>query len=46
VLRGHTSGQAGMLYEFSHRLWLGLTLGTNAIENDYLLTLRWAFGKQ
>lgn len=46
ALHGHTSGQLGMLYEFTHKLWIGLTLGTNALENDYLLTLRWTFGKQ
>lgn len=46
ALDGHTSGRLGMLYQFHSRLWVGLTLGTNAIENDYLLTLRWMFGKQ
>ena len=43
VVDGHTSGEIGMLYRLHPRLWLGLTLGTNALENDYLLTLRWTF---
>lgn len=45
VLNGHSSGSIGMLYQFHPRLWLGLTLGTNAMENDYLLTLRWTFNQ-
>lgn len=43
ALDGHLSGQLGLLYEFHPRLWIGLTLGTSALENDYLLTLRWTF---
>lgn len=46
VLAGHTSGQLDLFYGFSHRLWLGLTLGTNSMENAYSLTFRWTFGKQ
>lgn len=43
ALDGHTTGQLGMLYEVYRKLWLGFTLGTSGIENDYLLTLRWTF---
>ncbi|HSN17449.1 MAG TPA: hypothetical protein VLV87_04500 [Gammaproteobacteria bacterium] len=46
ALDSHTSGQIGMFYQFTRRLWVGLMLGTSAMENDYLLTLRWTFGRQ
>ena len=43
VLHGHTSGELGLPDEFHRRLWLGLIIGTDSVENDYLLTLRWNF---
>lgn len=34
VLHGHTAGSLGLLYEFHQGLRLGLTIGTNAMDND------------
>jgi len=43
ALDGHTSGEIGLLYNFTHSLWLGLSLATTPQENDYFITLRWSF---
>lgn len=43
ALDGHTSGEIGLLYNFTHSLWLGLSLATTAQENDYFITLRWDY---
>lgn len=43
VLDGHTSGEIGLLYNFTHSLWLGLSLATNSQENDYFISLRWDY---
>jgi hypothetical protein len=41
---GHTSGRAGFFYHLFHSQWiLGLSIGADAQENNYLLSLKWSY---
>jgi hypothetical protein len=41
---GHTSGRTGFFYHLFHTQWiLGVSLGADAQENTYLLSLKWSY---
>ena len=41
---GHTSGRAGFFYHLFHTQWIvGFSLGADAQENNYLLSLKWSY---
>ncbi|HEX4299642.1 MAG TPA: hypothetical protein VH327_02120 [Gammaproteobacteria bacterium] len=41
---GHTSGRAGFFYHLFHTQWiLGVSIGADAEENTYLLSLKWSY---
>lgn len=41
---GHTSGRAGFFYHLFHTQWIiGVSLGADADENTYLLSLKWSY---
>jgi hypothetical protein len=41
---GHTSGRLGVFYHLFHSQWiLGVSLGADAQENNYLLSLKWSY---
>jgi len=43
-LPGHTSGRAGFYYHLFHTQWIvGVSLGADAQENNYLLSLKWSY---
>lgn len=42
-LPGHTSGRLGVFYDLFGNLALGVSLGEDAGENEYLLSLRWSY---
>lgn len=43
ALAGHSAGETGFFYEFTPAFALGFDLGVDALENDYLVTLRWYY---
>jgi len=41
---GHTSGRCGFFYHLFHSQWIvGVSLGADAQENNYLLSLKWSY---
>lgn len=41
---GHTSGRMGFYYHLFHTQWIvGASLGADAQENNYLLSLKWSY---
>jgi hypothetical protein len=41
---GHTSGRMGVFYHLLHSQWIiGVSLGADAQENNYLLSLKWSY---
>ncbi|HEY3644791.1 MAG TPA: hypothetical protein VGM16_05570 [Gammaproteobacteria bacterium] len=41
---GHTSGRAGFFYHLFHSQWIiGVSVGADAAENSYLLSLKWSY---
>ncbi|HEY1772898.1 MAG TPA: hypothetical protein VGH91_06880 [Gammaproteobacteria bacterium] len=41
---GHTSGRAGFFYHLFHTQWIiGFSMGADAQENNYLLSLKWSY---
>jgi hypothetical protein len=41
---GHTSGRAGFYYHLFHTQWIiGFSLGADAQETNYLLSLKWSY---
>ena len=43
-LPGHTSGRMGVFYHLFHSQWIvGVSVGADAAENDYLLSLKWSY---
>jgi hypothetical protein len=41
---GHTSGRMGFFYHIFHTQWIiGFSLGADAQENNYLLSLKWSY---
>ena len=41
---GHTSGRMGFFYHLFHTQWIiGVSLGADAQENNYLLSLKWSY---
>lgn len=41
---GHTSGRFGVFYHLFHTQWIiGVSLGADAQENNYLLSLKWSY---
>ena len=41
---GHTSGRTGFYYHLFHTQWIvGFSMGVDAQENNYLLSLKWSY---
>jgi hypothetical protein len=41
---GHTSGRMGVFYHLFHTQWiLGVSMGADAQENNYFLSLKWSY---
>ena len=41
---GHTSGRMGFFYHLFHTQWIiGVSMGADAQENNYLLSLKWSY---
>jgi hypothetical protein len=43
AIRSHTAGEAGVLYDLNRTIALGFSIGADAVENEYLLSLRWYY---
>lgn len=43
AIPSHTAGEAGVLYSLNTTVTIGFSLGADAVENEYLLSLRWYY---
>jgi hypothetical protein len=43
AILSHTAGQAGVFYDLNRTVSLGFSFGVDAIDNEYLLSLRWYY---
>jgi hypothetical protein len=43
AIPSHTAGEMGVLYDLNRTITLGFSLGADAVENEYLLSLRWYY---